>query len=323
MRHYIYLVLALTLAASGCSSAYIVKKNGQKTDGIPFYTKVGACLHTSVYAAPYFRLTLKKAGDEKTSDTLNLSESALQSPEAQDVISLVRDNPPLSDVKYESLRKMWSALKTSSGLDPYSALCIGQSNCTDKLAKYLVSNTGSPAIFVDYKNTYTMNARTPFAGTVSADTTLAEDGTLSKSSAQIENKTFETVMSLFPVSELIKSAAGFKATLVAGEEVQMQLAIERRILKLTRSHIDVFEVGCPTNGIEVTKEYDFKLEDVGAEAAKSGEDKSEDNTITVNGTVKLPKQAAPGEKPANAPDNSGAANKKPDEKKKDGKPPLK
>jgi len=213
----------------------------------------------------------------------------------------LRETPKLTGDQYNTLKGEWLYLKGKS-FDPLDALCVGQPGCADKLAKYLVANYGSPTAFVDYSNPYTINARTPLAGSVNADTKLAADGTLSESSAQIQNQTLQTILSLFPVSEVIQSLAtkviqaGFEEALV-----KVQLSIERRAIQLTRTSIEDFAVGCPTKGTEVMNNYDVKVEDISPDSNKAAQDKTESNSITVNGTIKLPNQ--PGPMPTDKPKN--------------------
>ena len=73
---------------------------------------------------------------------------------------------------------------------------------------HLVANTDTVKVLVDYKHQYALNEKVPFAGSVKADYKLNEDGTLSEASGEVQEQTLATIAGLFPISDLIKTAAG-------------------------------------------------------------------------------------------------------------------
>jgi hypothetical protein len=185
----------------------------------------------------------------------------------------------------------WETLKTpANNIEPYKCV-TGPAGAACELSAYLVGNTSIPKLFVDYSSQYTLNAKSPFAGTVNADYKLSDDGTLTETSGQVEEKTFETAAALFPISDLIKAAAGVstKGFDASGKQIiSLTLSIEHRGIKITRSQISPFTTGCPV-GSALAKSDDVAFEDVGPDTQEKKE--AADNSISVIGTIKLPKPA--------------------------------
>lgn len=303
----------------GCGQAFIVKKGGAHYDGIPFYVKEGKCMHTSIYGAPYYRLTLQQTVDSRKLPpmVLNVTETDFgRDPIQADIVHVLATPGELTTPQYLAVIEQWNAVAASAhNINPYTALCLGRPDCTNVLTETLVANSSTPVAFVNYHNVYTLNAKRPFSGTVQSDYKLAEDGTLSEVSAQIEDKTFETVLGALPIADLIKSGAGVATKFDGGRTApaKLELSIERRMLKETRAKIENFAVGCPTDGAVVTDSYDAKVEDVAQSAGGDGKSDDAGNAISVTGTIKLPK---PAETPKKASGDGGtppAAAKKDDQ----------
>jgi hypothetical protein len=111
-----------------------------------------------------------------------------------------------------------------------------------------------------------------------------------------------------PISDLIKSAAGIGIASKSVGGRTFQLKAENRLLKITRYQTIPFEPGCPDKGaFEASPPVGTVLEDVGADTPSSTANKSDENSITVNGKIVLPKTststagAKPGTK--STPDN--------------------
>jgi hypothetical protein len=77
-----------------------------------------------------------------------------------------------------------------------------------------------PRQFVDYTDQYYVNAKRPLAGSANVDAKVAEDGSLSEASGQVESKTFETILGALPISSVITGALGLGTKAVAPGNVE-------------------------------------------------------------------------------------------------------
>jgi hypothetical protein len=298
--------LAALLCAfvSGCGSMLQVKAfDPAKPAGIPFFIKQGACNHQSVYGNPYWRLTLKVSNDSGTlaMETLDINNSAHG---GQDFNALAHElEKPAPD--QDSVMNAWDALKRKDRFDPWK----------QNEDRILLENSSSLTSVVDYSTKYAINQKKPFSGSSNADFKLGADGTLNEASAQVQDNTFSTILSALPISTLITSAAGIatKAGAAANEkpkEVKFSLTQEQRYIKTLYSQSTINKqaictVGKPLTGAE--ENIGVAISDVGAGTTQgdTNADKNSDS-ITVNGTIKLPKslQATP---PANNSSNDQKA----------------
>jgi len=295
------LVAALSLL-SGCATFQVKKGTTHaKIPGIPFYVKQGACKHQTVYLEPYYILTLtvKYSDKSTTSSSGVLSKSEFESQPAQQIRSIVGEKAKLARREVDTLTALWAANVKGKIYNPYRP----ESGIlpADKIT---LSNTLAPEIFVSYKDDdqYFYNVDRPAIGSVQADIKLGSDGTLSEASAQVEDKTVSTILSLFPISDLIKSAAADAPAAVALHEalggpadatvLEVELKTERKGVKLTRTTFDLNnKPPClvPTSTLaEVAEKYSLTVEDVGG-----GEKPDDGNNISVSGSIKLPKDKTP------------------------------
>ena len=120
--------------------------------------------------------------------------------------SLINGTADVSSTPAEEQLRMlardWTTVKSKGAINVYSKVT------DDTWPKYLVSNSSDPKTFVNYNETYYLNAKNPLSGSAKVDYKLAGDGTLTEASAEITNDTFKTIVSALPISDLIKSAAG-------------------------------------------------------------------------------------------------------------------
>lgn len=258
------------LCLTACS-LYVIKKSSPGSDhhGIPFYVKTSGCKREITHLQPYYLLTLARKEDDKTvaSDTTMVCRKDFASP----LLDALR-NATVADV-----RQKWTAVKQNLNCEPYAE------NAGDSL---LISDAVSSYLYVDYSTPYTLNVRRPVIGSASATTKLAEDGTLSEGTAQLEDKTLSTVLGLVPTADLIKSAAGIKAI---EAEAPYELKIEEKAVLLTRTYRDPAEHGpCDLDknlkGIPPSLSSDLLIKDASEEKAVAG-----DTAIKVTGTIQLPK----------------------------------
>src|ERR1700735_3956279 len=293
-------VLPITLAfiLAGCGPVYRVKVNdASNPSGIPFYTVVGACTQQTVYANPYYLITLKVSEASKTvsTDVIKLSPRGHESADFNDLVAeLDKAQPELS-----SVQTAWGLLKERQSFDPY----------TQVEGEFMLTNTSKVSAVVDYSHPYSLNERRPPSGSVSADYKLSPDGTLSEVQAQIQDTTLSTVLSALPISDLIKSAAGIAtkagaAEAVKPQAVQLSLEQEERIRTKAYSVTTAYIANCPTGApiTEATPNRSTALADVGSKDIASKADASKgDSSIGISGTISIPQALLP------APPKSGAA----------------
>jgi hypothetical protein len=79
----------------------------------------------------------------------------------------------------------------------------------------LLGSSAAPVVFVDYTDQYYVNAKLPWAGSANVDAKVAEDGSLTEASGQVETKTLETLLG--PVNTAITGALGSGKDLEAGK----------------------------------------------------------------------------------------------------------
>jgi hypothetical protein len=274
------LFLALAALLAGCS-AYVVKRSTPAGDhkGIPFVVKTAACKHEVVRLEPYYVLTFTEKKDDKivgSPETTVLSRSQFATP----AVTNLR-----TQMAGANARMLWAAVRAMS-YDPYlpeSAVAAAD--------WFVVSDKVMPEVYVDYEHPYTLNARRPLIGSVQATTKLNDDGTLSEGTTQSEDKTLSTLLDLVPAKELIKSAAGLAVAAVSaapGASV-FELAIEQKGVTYTRTYHSDDLPPCQNQAEVLAAPHDLVIADVTAEKKEK-----DDNTIQVNGSVKLPKPAAKG-----------------------------
>jgi hypothetical protein len=171
-----------------------------------------------------------------------------------------------------------------------------------------IENLTEPVLYVDYGTIYYYNSSKPLIGSSQASFKLATDGTLSEGSAQVDSKTLQSFLDLFPVKDIVKSAAGLggtaaKAMLAAGIPAdttgtyKFDLATTVKVYRHTHTaQINAGPPPCipstcdvigsvPGDTCPVTT-YNLTVEEVSQAADKKNTDA---NAISVTGTIKLPK----------------------------------
>jgi hypothetical protein len=281
------MVTLLCACACGCGSLLRVKQfDPNNPQGIPFYIKQGACNHQSVYGNPYWRLTLKVSNDTGTlaQETLDINNSAHGALDFNGLLHELEKPAPDQD----SVMNAWNDLKRKDRFDPWK----------QNQDRTLLENSSSLTSVVDYSTRYSINQSKPFSGSSNADFKLGADGTLSEASGQVQDNTFSTILSALPISALITSATGTatKSGAAANEqakEVKFSLAQEQRYIKTTYSQYTISNQAiCPVGKAltEADQNIGMSLSDVGASTAQNdtSQDKNSDS-ITITGTIKLPK----------------------------------
>ncbi len=281
---------ALVLLCAGCQTLQVKRAhvpantNGQETaaktkgqettesvPGMPFYIKKAACVHSAVWFEPVYTLTLELTNtpaDAKAKPTTNqlgtaiLSLKQLQSETAQDLFhALNDDSPTINDV-------------------------MKPTNFPDASNRILVSNTSEPRLYVDYSQPYYLNVTRPVAGSAKIDNKLASDGTLTEVSAEIEDKTIETIAT--GIKDIV-TAVGTAAKSLTPEPVQkLKLSVVVGGFKHTLSKLDpTAAMPCAAAKEDVAAPYTYTRTEVSAPAEKKAAD-SKGSKISVSGEIVLP-----------------------------------
>jgi hypothetical protein len=283
------LVISVVSLLAGCGNLYRVKVHDPTAPtGIPFFSNVGACTQQTVYANPYYLITLKVTGASGIllSDGVKLSSTGHRSVDFQNLIAQLDKEKPDSD----SVKAAWELVKRRS-FNPY----------TESDAEFVLSNTSKATTVVDYAHQYSLNERRPLVGSVSADYKLSPDGTLSEAQGQIQDTTLASILGVLPLSDLIKSAAGIATKVGAAaaqnpEVVHFSLEQEERMRTTTYSVNTAYSQSCPTGAAltSTTANVSISLADVGAKDTTAKTDASKnDSSIGITGTINLPKALLP------------------------------
>jgi hypothetical protein len=292
----------LCLALVGCFSGVRVSRSnslGDPPKGIPFYAKTGVCKQQSDWLEPQYILTYESKSATTATGPVDkvLSRQQFSQKTVQDFIA----SPGAP-----------SAWKTAI-FDQPGPDSINESNSADITREEAagnwvrVSNSGAVEAVVDYGNVFYLNSARPLAGTTQVDAKLAADGTLTEGSVQVQDQTLAAIGSL--ISSASTAATGFAgAHITTTEPAQSEnkLSVKTKVYKHTHSqYLDLktpatpFTCSASPSGVLGGSFTVTELAD-SSNAKPSGADK--DNTISVSGSIVLPK-AAPASSP---PPASGA-----------------
>jgi len=194
--------------------------------GVPFYPKKARCRQEIVWFEPVYTLTLAALVPDKDGalqshpkGAVVLSRTKFMAPDVNEFTKLL--NNPDADVG--TLKRDWAkvvALSDASFLSRDFA-SIASSD------RILASRSAAPSVYVDYADQYYVNARVPLSGSANVDAKVADDGSLSEASAQVENKTLDTILSALPIGSIITGGLGLPGKGVAppGEVETFQLTV--------------------------------------------------------------------------------------------------
>ena len=269
-------LLLLSLCLTGCG-LYVVKKPtaGGDYQGIPFYVKTAGCKREIVWLKPYDVLTLTTKTGEKTSHAESIA--VCRENFASALFLAVRNAPGTGNSV--DIADSWNDMKTLR-CDPLDQPPLGSKNW------FIASDTIAAYPYVDYQTPYTLNVRRPIMGSASATTKLATDGTLSEGTAQVEDKTVETLL-----NTITSTLTGPKALGITSENFPYELKIEEKGVKFTWTYRDPATHGNCEKDAQLlsdpptTGKPDLVIADAGTEK-KTADDS---NTVKVSGTVQLPK----------------------------------
>jgi hypothetical protein len=300
-------LLLLCLSFCGCGNLLRVRKfDPNNPQGVPFFVKHGVCVQQTVYANPYWRLTLtySPSKGQTTLQTILVSEAVYNGPDFSALAATLAQQPAPDS---HSVLTAWDDLKNASKFDPWA----------DLKGQRLLANSSSLTTEVDYQTAYAINQKKPFSGSSQADFKLAADGTLNEASGQVQDNTLATIASALPISSLITSAAGIVTPVgkAANEEkvpATFVLKQEQRYIKIVDSQNTLASQGfCPVG--KPLKQGDdnvaIAMTDVGSTDTSDTvpQDKNTDS-ISISGTIKLPKSLQPATPAQSATDGSKMAN---------------
>jgi len=290
-------LLILCLALIGCFSSVRVSRSnslGDPPQGIPFYAKTGVCRQQTDWLEPQYILTYEsKSGTPATGPVDKvLSRQQFSQKTVQDFIA---------DPGAPSAWK--TAIFDLPGPDSINESIsaeIAKEETSGNWAR--VSNTSAVEAVVDYSNVFYLNSARPLAGTTQVDAKLAADGTLTEGSVQVQDQTLEAISSL--ISSASTAATGFAAPHTTTTELaqpEYKLSVKTKVYK--HSHSQYLDLKTPATPFTCVASPSgvvggsFTVSEV-ADSSKSKADADKDNTISVSGSIVLPKAAPPSSPPS-------------------------
>jgi len=295
--------------------------NTQKAKGIPFYLKVQRYQQETAYEKTWYEVNLrvfqlspdeiKKDGPvlrekETVSFTYVFNESALEE------LRTLQAQLVKSDVTADDIKGLRAELEEKAAKKPLTTI-------EDPTTP--VSNRVQPITVVDYRKPFYINAPLQWFGSSSLTSKLGSDGTLTEATATVEPKITEAVTSFLPLKELLSSrwieTDEQPMELLRTEAalpIRATLSIEKKGHSYTFSRIhetdpcgevgEVWDAGEALEAGEVrvvksiTGEYqcppisfsdkgNYVRTDLGAKPPKK---KDSGQTVSVSGTIELPKK---------------------------------
>ena len=286
-----YLLFAAAILSSllpGCAGLEISHRPTGSTSkltqapGVPFFAKKARCRQEVVWFEPIYTLDFAALIPDKDGTlqahprgTVVLPRSNFESADVTNLIKLLNNRP--SDEG--TVKSFWD--KVVALADPkVLSRDFGSLGTKDRI---LVGRSAAPAVFVDYAEQYYVNAKAPLAGSANLDAKVADDGSLSELSSQLENKTFETIVSALPVGSVITGELGLtgKSVAPANEIEAFQVTISVSGYRHTLAKFVDFPSGlapCPVTGdITLSEAAEYKREDMSAASNGQQDQKNKGN----------------------------------------------
>lgn len=313
----------LLIFTIGCQTVEVTKdrkdkcNKTSKVDGIPFYVKKASCITETVWQERVYEIKLvveavhtdvpSSSGTGATSG-LGGSEKAAQPKtggmETKEFLSpsKVIASYTLETEKFKNFRRevdslpvnidpneLWGIIGAFDAIDSYSLEESKQH--PDSLI--LFSNMVKTNVYVDYETTYYVNSNRPLIGSANVATELNVDGTLTKGSAEVVDKTAETVIAALPIGDIVKSflIPPVAAIEAMGPAYKIKLEIHPKIYHhiLSKKNNPLCSFPCtPMEPIKLSEpKISYKRIENGAQKTEPEKDK---NTINVSGKIVLPKE---------------------------------
>jgi hypothetical protein len=206
-------IVSLLIGLNGCSAMKVthepssnVKAMGD-VPGVPFFPKKARCRQEIVWFEPIYTLTLAALVPDKDGALQSQPRGAVVLSRSKFMNSIVTDyvkllNNPQTDVG--TLSREWAKVVALSDASVLSR-DFATISASDRI---LAGRSAGPVVYVDYNDQYYVNAKIPLSGSAQLDAKVAEDGSLSEASAQVENKTLDTILSALPISSVITGGLG-------------------------------------------------------------------------------------------------------------------
>jgi hypothetical protein len=249
--------------------------------GVPFYAKKARCRQEVVWFEPIYTLTLSAMLPDKDGalqshlrGTVVLSRSSFETQDVTDFVKLLNSRPSDEGTVNRAWQKVVARADSHVLSRDFSSLVPED--------RIMVGRSAAPAVFVDYAEQYYVNAKVPLAGSANLDAKVADDGSLSELSSQVESKTFETVVGALPISSVITGELGLsggKNLANAGEIEAFQLTVSVSGYRHTLAKLVDFPTGsipCPiAKDIAFADATEYKREDISAVAEATQQQKNE------------------------------------------------
>jgi hypothetical protein len=288
--------LILCLPLAGCMSSVRVHRStslASPPEGIPFYAKTAVCKQETVWLEPqYFLVFAIKSSDQSNSSTQKvLSREDYLSSTVQDFLL-----QPDRKVWEETILKLKNPEQFNEGPDKDESVKTKIKDLESRGNWIRASNTGTVEVIVDYTNVFYLNSARPLAGQTQVSAKLAPDGTLTEGSAQLTDQTLSTIAST--ISSLVGSAASTMKIMGIEAPAELKISVSTKIYK--HSHVKYEKQttpatpsSCPAVADGVYGPLYNVVEVTDASTGKpAGSEKEKDNTISVSGSIVLPKQTA-------------------------------
>jgi hypothetical protein len=252
----------------------------ESVPGVPFYTKRARCRQEVVWFEPIYTLTLGALLPDKDGVLQNhprgvvtLSRTDFESQEVTDFMKLLNNRP----TDEATVLRAWMRVVTRANSGVLSR-DFGSLKAADRI---LVGRSAAPVVYVDYANQYYVNVKIPWAGSANLDAKVADDGSLSEVSGQVETKTLETILGAIPTSTLISGALGLsggKSIAGAGEVEAFQLTVSISGYRHTLARLVDYpatSAPCPVAmDIPLSDATEYKREDISAASDSTNADKT-------------------------------------------------
>jgi hypothetical protein len=226
-----------------------------------------------------------------------LSRSSFESQEVIDFMKVLNNQPSDEGTVTRDWKKVVARADSHVLSRDFASL-----EAKDRI---LAGRSAAPAIYVDYSEQYYVNAKIPVAGSANVDAKVAEDGSLSEASGQVETKTLETILNALPISSLITGGLGLggKGTAEVGQVEAFQLTVSISGYRHTLARFVDYPSTSPpapcmvATDIALADATEYKREDLSAIADTSSGDKNGNSTKDSASGDQAKKPAKPVKKP--------------------------
>jgi hypothetical protein len=286
-------LLIFCLALVGCFSGVRVSRSnslGDPPKGIPFYAKTGACKQETDWLEPLYILTYEsKSGTTSTGPVDKvLSRREFSQRSVQDFIATPSDPHAWKTTIFE--------LPGPDAINESNAADIAKQEAAGNWVR--ASNIGALEAVVDYANVFYLNSARPLAGTTQVDAKLGTDGTLTEGSVRVQDQTIAAM------SSLVTSASTAATTVAKGfappptsTPADNKLTVKTKVYE--HAHSQYLDLKTPATPSTCTASSSgvlggwFTVSEVTepGNAKPTGADTG--NTISVSGSIVLPKEAPP------------------------------